>query len=135
MEITYKLQSYRGTQLEVEPNVDGAVIEILVVKIEKEYINDTPQIKYQNYYITLIASEMGKEYYVYKNSHYDYLTFETDEEIKNDLVESHMLDIGDKPDFESEFQQFFEIIDDMLKYVFINIDDYETLEDDDEYDL
>ena len=35
MEITYKLQSYRGTQLEVEPNVDGAVIEILVVKIEK----------------------------------------------------------------------------------------------------
>ena len=135
MEITYKLQSYRGTLLEVEPNVDGAVIEILVVKIEKEYINDMPQIKYQNYYITLIASEMGKEYYVYKNSHYDYLTFETDEEIKNDLVESHMLDIGDKPDIESEFQQFFEIIDDMLKYVFINIDDYETLEDDDEYDL
>lgn len=106
MEITYKLQSYRGTQLEVEPNVDGAVIEILVVKIEKEYINDMPQIKYQNYYITLIASEMGKEYYVYKNSHYDYLTFETDEEIKNDLVESHMLDIGDKPDFESEFNNF-----------------------------
>ena len=135
MEIIYKLQSYKGTQLEVEPNVDGAVIELLVVKIEKEYIDDMPNIKYQNYYVTLVASEMGKEYYVYKNSHYDYLTFESDEEIKDDLVESHMADIGDRPDFESVFQQYYDILDDMLKYLFLNIDDYEIDEEDYEYDL